>query len=130
MHFLEKELNQLIQFWDEEPDALHALRSSAFKQYKEVGLPNRKWEGWQFTDFSALEKTSYRLASTVDIPPVPATLPTIANCNRILIINGHFQENLSVLPDKVSVQTLQQHMRPIQKFLISRWLTIQIHFTI
>jgi len=93
MHFLEKELNQLIQFWDEEPDALHTLRSSAFKQYKEVGLPNRKWEGWQFTDFSALEKTSYRLASPVDIPPVPETQPTIANCNRILIINGHFQEN-------------------------------------
>jgi len=108
MHFLEKELNQLIQFWDEEPDALHTLRSSAFKQYKEVGLPNRKWEGWQFTDFSALEKTSYRLASPGDIPPVPETLPTIANCNRILIINGNFQENLSVLPDKVTVQTLQQ----------------------
>ena len=63
MHFLEKDLNQLIQFWDEEPDALHTLRSSAFKQYKEVGLPNRKWEGWQFTDFSTLEKTSYRLAA-------------------------------------------------------------------
>ena len=39
---------------------------------------------------------------------MPEALPTIANCNRILIINGHFQENLSVLPDKVSVQTLQQ----------------------
>ena len=38
----------------------------------------------------------------------PETLPIIANCNRILIINGHFQENLSVLPDKVTVQTLQQ----------------------
>ena len=107
MHFLEKDLNQLIQFWDEEPDALHTLRSSAFKQYKEVGLPNRKWEGWQFTDFSALEKTSYRLASSGDLPPVPETLPTITNCNRILIINGNFQENLSVLPDKVTVQTLQ-----------------------
>ena len=90
MHFLEKELNQLIQFWDEEPDALHTLRSSAFKQYKEVGLPNRKWEGWQFTDFSALEKTSYRLGAPTDIPPIPKTLPTIDNCNRILIINGHF----------------------------------------
>ena len=108
MNFLEKELNQLIQFWDEEPDALHTLRSSAFKQYKEVGLPNRKWEGWQFTDFSTLEKTSYRLAAPGDIPPVPETLPTIDNCNRILIINGHFQETLSVLPDKVTVQTLQQ----------------------
>ena len=107
MHFLEKELNQLIQFWDEEPDALHTLRSSAFKQYKEVGLPNRKWEGWQFTDFSTLEKTSYRLASHGDLPPVQETLPTITNCNRILIINGNFQENFSVLPDKVTVQTLQ-----------------------
>ena len=107
MHFLEKDLNQLIQFWDEEPDALRTLRSSAFKQYKEVGLPNRKWEGWQFTDFSTLEKTSYRLAAHEDIPPIPETLPTIDNCNRILIINGHFQETLSVLPDKVTVQTLQ-----------------------
>ena len=108
MQFLEKDLNQLIQFWDEEPDALRTLRSSAFKQYKEVGIPNRKWEGWQFTDFSALEKTSYRLAAPSDIPPVPKTLPTIDNCNRILIINGHFQENFSVLPDKVTVQTMQQ----------------------
>ena len=107
MHFLEKDLNQLIHFWDEEPDALHALRNSAIKQYKEVGLPTRKWEGWQFTDFSALEKTSYRLAAPSDIPPVPKTLPTIDNCNRILIINGHFQENLSELPDKVTVRTLQ-----------------------
>ncbi len=107
MHFLEKELNQLIQFWDEEPDALHTLRSSAFKRYKEIGLPNRKWEGWQFTDFSELEKTSYRLAAPRDIPPDLDTLPTITNCNRILINNGHFQENLSVLPDKVTVQTLQ-----------------------
>ena len=108
MHFLEKDLNQLIQFWDEETDAWRTLRNSAFKQYKEVGIPNRKWEGWQFTDFSALEKTSYRLAAPSDIPPVPKTLPTIDNCNRILIINGHFQENLSVLPDKVTVQTMQQ----------------------
>ena len=108
MHFLEKDLNQLIQFWDEEPDAWRTLRNSAFKQYKEVGIPNRKWEGWQFTDFSALEKTSYRLAAPSDMPPVPKTLPTIDNCNRILIINGHFQENLSVLSDKVTVQTMQQ----------------------
>ena len=107
MHFLEKELNQLNKFWDEEPDALHTLRSSAFKRYKEIGLPNRKWEGWQFTDFSELEKTSYRLAAPRDIPPDLDTLPTITNCNRILINNGHFQENLSVLPDKVTVQTLQ-----------------------
>ena len=107
MHFLEKELNQLNKFWDEEPDALHTLRSSAFKRYKEIGLPNRKWEGWQFTDFSELEKTSYRLAAHRDIPPDLDTLPTITNCNRILINNGHFQENLSVLPDKVTVQTLQ-----------------------
>ena len=51
MHFLEKELNQLVQFGDEEPDALRTFRNSAFKQYKAVGLPNRKWEGWKFTDF-------------------------------------------------------------------------------
>ena len=107
MHFLEKELNELIQFLDEEPDTLRSLRNSAFKHYKEVGLPNRKWEGWQFTDFSALEKTSYRIASLQDLPPVPEILPTIANSNRILIINGHFQEKLSVLPDKVTVQKLQ-----------------------
>ena len=107
MLFLEKDLNQLIQFWNEEPDTLRTLRSSAYKKYKEVGLPNKKWEGWQFTDFSALEKTSYRLASPVDLPPIPETLPAITNCNRILIINGKFQENLSVLPDKVTVQTLQ-----------------------
>ena len=93
MHFLEKELNQLVQFGDEEPDALRTFRNSAFKQYKEVGLPNRKWEGWQFTDFSSLEKISYRLAAPGDLPLVPETLPTISNCNRILIINGHFQEN-------------------------------------
>ena len=43
MHFLEKELNQLVQFGDEETDALRTFRNSAFKQYKEVGLPNRKW---------------------------------------------------------------------------------------
>ena len=54
MQFLEKDLNQLIQFWNEEPDTLRTLRSSAYKKYKEVGLPNKKWEGWQFTDFSAL----------------------------------------------------------------------------
>ena len=107
MHFLEKELNQLVQFGDEEPDALRTFRNSAFKQYKEVGLPNRKWEGWQFTDFSSLEKISYRLAAPGDLPLVPETLPTISNCNRILIINGNFRENMSVLPDNVTVQTLQ-----------------------
>jgi Fe-S cluster assembly protein SufD len=47
------------------------------------------------------------LAALRDIPPDLDTLPTITNCNRILINNGHFQENLSVLPDKVTVQTLQ-----------------------
>jgi len=106
MKQFQKQFDDLLAYWPNEDPELRQLRLTAFDQFKNLGLPTKQWEDWQFTDFSSLEKSNYRLSHTKDFPQLPINIAEhIPDSNLIVIINGHYQSDLSDIPDSISVAT-------------------------
>ena len=112
MNYLQKQFDALLKYWPNEDQALRDVRLKSFDQFKTLGFPTKKWEEWQFTDFSAIEKTDYRLSWASDLPQIPDQIPgQIEDCHTVFIINGHYQPPLSDIPDGVTVVTGLDHFR-------------------
>ena len=91
----EEQFETLLHYWPDEDSTLRQLRIKAFNQFKDLGLPSKKWEDWQFTDFSSLNKTDYRLPWADNLPALPSIIHgRIPNTHLILMINGHYQPQL------------------------------------
>ena len=112
MKHFQKEFDELLDYWPDEDPSLRDLRLKAFNKFKELGLPNKKWEEWQFTDFSSITKLNFRLSKDSDLPTLPKTIPgRISNSYIIFIVNGHYQPQLSEIPSSVSIATGLEHFR-------------------
>ena len=108
----EEQFETLLNYWPDEDSTLRQLRIKAFNQFKDLGLPSKKWEDWQFTDFSSLEKTDYRLPWADNLPDLPSIIPgRIPNTHLILMINGHYQPQLSAIPKGVTISTGFDHFK-------------------
>ncbi len=95
-----------------------AMREAAWQTYAAAGLPHRRVEEWKYTDLRALLKDAY--------PPAPALGEALTaenidaalgehvaalDCHRIVIVNGHFREELSDLDGiggQVEVRSLSE----------------------
>ena len=55
MNYLQKQFDALLKYWPNEDQTLRDVRLKSFDQFKTLGFPTKKWEEWQFTDFSAIE---------------------------------------------------------------------------
>jgi Fe-S cluster assembly protein SufD len=112
MNYLQKQFDALLKYWPDEDQGLRDARLKSFDQFKALGFPTKKWEEWQFTDFSVIEKTNYRLSWASDLPQIPDQIPgQIEDCHTVFIINGHYQPPLSDIPDGVTVVTGLDHFR-------------------
>jgi Fe-S cluster assembly protein SufD len=112
MNYLQKQFDALLKYWPDEVQGLRDARLKSFDQFKALGFPTKKWEEWQFTDFSVIEKTNYRLSWASDLPQIPDQIPgQIEDCHTVFIINGHYQPPLSDIPDGVTVVTGLDHFR-------------------
>ena len=112
MKHFQKEFDELLDYWPDEDPSLRDLRLKAFNKFKELGLPNKKWEEWQFTDFSSINKLNFRLSKDSDLPTLPKTIPgRISNSYIIFIVNGHYQPQLSEIPSSVSIAKGLDHFR-------------------
>ena len=112
MKYFQEQFDALLEYRSDENNALRDLRIRAFNDFKETGLPNKKWEEWQFTDFSLIEKGGFRLSSEKDLPPIPKHIPgRIPNTYLIFIINGHYQPKLSEVPNEVLISTGLEHFQ-------------------
>ncbi len=101
------ELNSLFSRWDHESDDLVGMRHSAFDRFSELGFPTKKWEDWQFTDFSKFNKIPFRMTTAGDLVEVDGLESRmLKDCYSIIIINGHYQSDLTKLPKGVQVRTL------------------------
>ncbi|SVB51291.1 uncharacterized protein METZ01_LOCUS204145, partial [marine metagenome] len=101
-----------MNYWPDEDSTLRQLRIKAFNKFKDLGLPSKKWEDWQFTDFSTLKKTDYRLSWANSLPALPSIIPgRIPNTHLILMINGHYQPQLSDIPKGVTISTGFDHFK-------------------
>lgn len=106
MSYLDQQFDALLKYWPDEDKNIRTLRTDSFDQFNTIGFPTRRWEEWQFTDFSKFIKKQYRLSWSEDLPSIPKSIPgLIPDLNFILIINGHYQSQLSALPDGVRVST-------------------------
>ncbi len=105
-----QQFDALLDYWPDEDSDLRAVRNNAFDRFNELGIPNKKWEEWQFTDFSNLNKSNFRLSWAEDLPNLPDKIPgRIPNTHLILMINGHYQSQLSDLPNGITVSTGVDH---------------------
>ena len=93
---------------------IHPEREKAFSQLLEVGLPTKKWEDWRYTDLSVIANNSFRLSDTQDVPSKKIDISDyqIDGADPIVIFNGHYQEDLSLIPDGV---TLLSNLEYIEK---------------
>ena len=57
----EKQFSNLLDYNPTTDSRLRTLRTQAFERFIKTGLPTKKWEEWQFTDFSVLNKEKFRI---------------------------------------------------------------------
>ena len=81
-----------------------AMREGAWKTYASAGLPHRRVEEWKYTDLRALLKDAYppapSLGEALTAENIDAALGEHVaglDCHRIVVVNGHFREELSDL---------------------------------
>ena len=111
MKQFKQQFDDLLDYWPNEDSKLRNIRHAAFDHFVELGFPTKKWEEWQFTDFTNLSKSKFRLSIADDLPNLPDEIPgRIPNTHLILIVNGHYQSQLSDLPNGVTVSTNQEYL--------------------
>ena len=112
MKHFQKEFDAFLEYWPDEDSSIRDLRLKAFNKFKEIGLPNKKWEEWQFTDFSSMNKLNFRLSKNYDLPTLPKTIPgRISNTYLLFMINGHYQPQLSEIPSNISIKSGTEHFK-------------------
>ena len=106
MNYLQHQFQALLDHWQDERKEIRSLRKTAFDRFNQLGFPTKKWEEWRFTDFSEIKKNEYCLAWGDDLPKIPKHIPgLITDTHPIIIINGHYQPQLTKLPVGVSVKS-------------------------
>ena len=86
MKNFEKQFSDLLAYEPIKDDRLRTLRTKAFESFIHTGLPTKKWEEWQFTDFTKLSNEEYRLAKDFDLPSISDKIPgKISNLSLIHI---------------------------------------------
>lgn len=106
MQHFRSELETLQSKWSE-PNTLSTLRQKAFSRFTELGFPTKKWEDWQFTDFSPFDKTEFRMVSEKDLNSAKDYhVQSMGDSYSIIILNGHYQPQLSNVPEGVIIRSL------------------------
>lgn len=112
MKNFEKQFSNLLVDEPIKDDRLRTLRTKAFESFIQTGLPTKKWEEWQFTDFTTLSKEEYRLAKDFDLPSISGKIPgQISNFYTLIFVNGHYQPQLSHTPDAITVITGADYLK-------------------
>ena len=111
MNYFKNEFDAFIDSNQHENESLLDLRKKSFKSFINSGLPSKKWENWQFTNFSNIENQNFRLPYSKNITKIPDILPgRIPNTYLALMINGFYQAELSDLPDDVKISFDDDHL--------------------
>lgn len=99
-------LGQLGAFWDERPlEALTKARSLARSTLAEFGVPTFREEDWRHTNLREPLSRDYRLGPgperEVAVPP-----PLLADCDRLVFVEGEYRPTLSTLGSLSAGMTL------------------------
>ena len=94
--------------------AVHRLRKTALKRFRELGFPTLRNEDWRFTNAASLAKIPFQLSLPDSDEPaaklsVDEISPNLGDCHRIVFVNGHYAAELAAtgkLPADVQVRSL------------------------
>ncbi len=100
-----KPLQQLMNAGQFNDEALKVWREQALQDFLAQGFPTRKNEAWKYTPLQSLQAQTfaYQANSAADVDLANYQLE---NTNTLVFINGHYQQQLSVLnavPDGVVI---------------------------
>jgi Fe-S cluster assembly protein SufD len=81
-----------------EPAFLAELRDRAAERFSELGIPTPRREEWRFTNLREVAETQYAVANgSGSNPPIePWALP---DCHRLVLVDGHFDPELSSIDE-------------------------------
>ena len=87
------------------------IREQAFNNFLEKGLPNKNWEDWRHTDLKPIKEIDFRLSEISDAPAheLDITEFGLDDIHTIVIYNGHYQENISSVPNGVRLTSLADY---------------------
>ena len=86
------------------PERLINSRKKAFSKFLDIGIPSRKWEAWRHTDLSFLNKSDFRISEANDLyENIDIAKYKIKNTFTLVIINGHYVEDISDSPKELKV---------------------------
>ena len=112
MKYFKDEFDTFLDSNKNENESLVNLRKESFENFINSGLPTKKWEDWQFTNFSNIKNEEFRLSSPDDIIEIPEFLPgKIPNTHSVYIINGLYRPDLSDLPNEVKISSCTDHFK-------------------
>jgi Fe-S cluster assembly protein SufD len=111
---------------------INNLRQDAMEFFEQSGFPTKRNEEWKYTDVSVIANTNYRYeatASGVNITAEELNRFLLAGdkINRLVFVNGHFNEKLSVVKEieNIRVDTLNENL---QNELLSNYFNSGIDF--
>ena len=84
---------------------VNPIRKVAFDQLIQNGLPSKKWSDLRFTNFKELNKNIFRISEIKDTNDrnFDSSSLGIDNSYKIIFHNGHFQNNISTVPEGVEL---------------------------
>jgi len=87
----------------ESPELLQ-IRQRAFTHFSHLGFPTKRWEDWQFTDFSPLKKIEFQMETENEFIPGKHHY-SLENVYCITLLNGRFLPEQSIVPPGVLIQS-------------------------
>ncbi|MEE8437299.1 MAG: Fe-S cluster assembly protein SufD [Candidatus Neomarinimicrobiota bacterium] len=119
MFFPQSQFESFLSASDVGPAELLAFRKKAYTRFKELGFPNRHWEDWQFTNFSALEKRKFEIYNEpLNTASFQLNIPFQENAYNLIFVNGVFKEDMSTIPPKVQFQPFGKKFPNLYSFLV------------
>jgi hypothetical protein len=102
------------------PIEMHPLRKDAFNKLETTGFPTQKWENWRFTNLSALTDNHFLISEVKDAPQnsIDMSQYEIEGVETIVIYNGHFQKDISSIPDGIELLTGSEYIEQNNNELI------------
>ena len=98
-------------------------RRAALSEFKENGLPTRKWEDWKYTSLRSLEDTDYRQTTDCDGRQSIESIPSLnadSFSPRLVFVEGVYRPDLSRtkgLPSDVTLSSMRQTLSDSPNFL-------------
>jgi Fe-S cluster assembly protein SufD len=86
-----------------------ALREQAAEAFRSFGLPTIRDEAWKYTNLRPIAEALFHepLVPLGDCAALMARLPTV-DAPRLVFVDAHFREDLSVLPTKAIVDSFAE----------------------